>query len=391
MNLPDLKTALTQAWSQQTRQLKPSYSGLPRNYVYASGIHGCARSMYYDMAGSGPPEDLPDDARERMLAGDVWEREIANRLGALPNVKNVTFRRSGEQQAVQVKDRDGKLLLSGKVDGFLEVVFEVESADSVHTPIEGIATVEIIQERKDALDAIAAQVPWAKHCGITPGGYLFRARIPYEIKFGQVVARADSLEDLQRSSYGKKYVLQFLSYLLALGTPVGLLILVQPGGPRFLWVKLEDHLQETEEALKRVRVAIDGIESKEPPDFTKDQTLCARCRHFGRQCFPSVDYGAGAVILSEEVDTEVSELARILERTDEAATEYGRADKRLKALLRGVELAVFSGGRFQANGKWQRDTKYDIPADVKKQYGKEVEQGKFILKVTRLAPDGEAD
>lgn len=362
--LLDLETALTTAWSQQTRQLKPSYSGLPRNYVYASGIHGCARSMFYDMAGGGPPEDLPDDARERMLMGDEIERVISNRLGVLPNifdgVLQAQFRRSEEQQVVEVRDRDGVLLLRGRIDGKLEAT--ITPTYPVNLEVDFNAWLRENQ----------------KHY-----------RIPYEIKSGQVVARAESLEDLQRSSYGKKYVLQFLSYLLALGTPVGLLILVQPGGPRFLWVKLEDHLKETEEALQRVRVAIDGIESKEPPDFTKDQTLCARCRHFGRQCFPSVDYGAGAVILSEEVDAEVSELARILERTDEAATEYAHADKRIKALLRGVELAVFAGGRFQAKGKWQRDTKYDIPAEVKEPFKRVEEKGKFILKVTRLAPDTE--
>jgi len=356
MNLLDLETALIQAWSQQTRQLKPSYSGLPRNYVYASGIHGCARSMYYDMAGGGPPEDLPDDARERMLMGDEIERVISNRLGVLPQQERLQFSRMGEQRMVEVRDRDGILLLRGKVDGLLAVIDR--------SPAE---------TDKDGITVVRGK-GW---------------QIPYEIKSGQVVARAESLEDLQRSSYGKKYVLQFLSYLLALGTPVGLLILVQPGGPRFLWVKLEDHLQETEEALKRVRVAIDGIEAKEAPDFTKDQTLCARCRHFGRQCFPSVDYGAGAVILSEEVDAEVSELARILERTDEAATEYAHADKRMKALLRGVELAVFAGGRFQAKGKWQPDTKYNYPDDVKKLYGKKVDQGKFKLTIERLAPDTE--
>lgn len=366
MNLLDLEAALTTAWSQQTRQLKPSYSGLPRNYVYASGIHGCARSMFYDMAGGGPPEDLPDDARERMLMGDEIERVISNRLGVLPNIYGdfrAEFRRSGEQQSVEVRDRDKVLLLRGKIDGNLEVSI-------------------LPKELPQAFESDAEMAAWSRE---NRKSY----RIPYEIKSGMVVQRAESLEDLQRSSYGKKYVLQFLSYLLALGTPVGLLILVQPGGPRFLWVKLEDHLQETEEALKRVRVAIDGIESKEPPDFTKDQTLCARCRHFGRQCFPSVDYGAGAVILSEEVDAEVSELARVIEGTKEAAKEFKHADDRMKSLLRGVELAVFAGGRFQAKGKWQKDTKYEIPAEVKKQYGKEVEQGKFILKIVRLAPDTE--
>jgi len=352
----NLQQALTAAWTQQTHDLKPDFPQRERAYVYASGIADCERQMYLDMTVGGDP--FPVEVKEKLAMGDEVERYIANRLGVLPPVSIdgavYRFRRTSEQMAVEVKDRDGTLLLRGKIEGLLTFSVSGYGVD------------------ESVLRAVGRE-------------------IPYEIKSGQIVARAESVEDLLRSQYGRKYMLQFLAYLLALNKPLGLLILVQPAGPRLLWVSLEEHLDLVERSLQRVRRAVDGVKDGAPPDFTQDRSLCAKCRHLGTRCFPVVDFGDGVKVFDEEEDFILAELRRTRERTQEARDEFDRADKALKQRLRGLARGMVGGGRFLLEGRWQPNTTYDVPEEIKKQYAKTEEKGKFTLKIERLAPDEEAD
>lgn len=351
-----LQQALAAAWTQQTNELKPDFPPRERAYVYASGIADCERQMYLDMVAGGDPFAV--EVKEKLAMGDEVEKYIANRLGVLPPVSIdgpvYRFRRTSEQMPVEVKDRDGTLLLRGKIEGLL-----------------------------------SASVSGS---GITSRMERFLGdQIPYEIKSGQVVARAESVEDLLRSQYGRKYILQFLSYLLALNKPLGLLILVQPSGPRMLWVSLEEHLQIVELALQRVRRAVDGVKNGIAPDFTQDRSLCAKCRHLGSRCFPVVDFGEGVKVFEEEEDFVLAELCRTREKNQDAHEEWERADTTLKKRLRGLARGMVGGGRFLLEGKWQPNTTYTVPEEIKKQYAKTEEKGKFTLKIERLAPDEEAD
>lgn len=354
--MDSLQEALAAAWTQQTNELKPDFPPRERAYVYASGIADCERQMYLDMTVGGDP--FPAEVKEKLILGDELEKSISNRLGVLPMVnlgeeQMVAFRRSSEQRAVEVLDRDGVLLIRGRIDGELAV--------------------EVWPRRNNSPKEVT------------------RYLVPYEIKSGQIVARAESVEDLLRSQYGRKYMLQFLAYLLALNKPLGLLILVQPAGPRLLWVSLEEHLDLVERSLQRVRRAVDGVKGGTPPDFTQDRSLCAKCRHLGSRCFPVVDFGEGVTVFEEEEDFLLAELCRTRERSQEAREEFERADKALKQRLRGLAKGMVGGGRFLLEGKWSPNTTYDVPKEIKEQYAKTEEKGKFTLKIERLAPDEEAD
>jgi hypothetical protein len=136
-----------------------------------------------------------------------------------------------------LRDRDGELLIVGKMDGRLKF------ADGA-TPI-------------------------------------------FEVKSGDAVRHVDSLDDLDRSPWTAHHVDQLLAYLLADEEEWGLLILDKPEGPTFLRVNLFDHLERAESFLRDARTAIDARFDRAPlPAYTQDASECRRCPHLGKSCAP---------------------------------------------------------------------------------------------------------
>jgi hypothetical protein len=82
-------------------------------------------------------------------------------------------------------------------------------------------------------------------------------------------------------------------------------------------------------------------------------------------------------------------LIKLLARRDElaaAAKEFDKLDREVKGQLRGIEEGI--AGPFVINGKWQKKTTTDLPADVKKKYTTTDPKGSFRLEIVRL--DGPA-
>lgn len=320
--------AIEKAWESNLRSKRgESDNDRPaRAHVYASGRRTCVRRMALDMMFPNDDRKPDPDAMERMRRGEERELAIVNRLMHVGQRCDPTFDVIEGQKSFSIVDRDGILLIRGKMDARLAFGRTVR-------PI-------------------------------------------VEVKSGQSFARVETIEDLDRSPWTNHALDQILSYLYAESEPWGTLIIDRPAMPLFLRVNLEDHMERAEGFLRDARTAVDAALGGPLPDFTTKASECRRCPHLGRSCAPPVSYGAGTTVVD---DPDLVALAEIREATKEAARQYGHADERLKKELRGVELALM--GRFVVEGKWQRKTVYDIPKEVKESYKRTDDQGSFRLSI----------
>lgn len=325
----DLIAALSEAWKSGLRKRRSSGYG-PRSYVYASGIRTCTRAMALDVT---HPEDQPpfeDEALARMKRGEEREAAIVDWLMQIGPRCSPAFKVIEGQRRFEIKDRDGTIVIVGKVDCRLQ--FE------------------------------NGEKPFV------------------EVKSGEGVRRIETIEDFDRSPWTRHMPDQLLSYLYAENQPWGMFVLDRPGLPTFIKVPLLENLARVEGTLGRVRRALDVKLLDAPlPPFIEDRAECKRCPHWKKSCDPGMDFGPGVPVLT---DPALIEAAETRERTRAAHEEYEAADKHVKEALRGTEMALF--GDFQAIGKWSPVTTYDIPKDIKAQFQKVNPQGRFTLKVERI-------
>lgn len=301
-----------------------------RTYVYASGIKSCVRSMALDLTNPEDQAPFTDDALARMKKGEEREASIVAWLHQIGPRSSPPFKVIEGQRRFEIKDRDGQILIVGKVD-----------------------------------------------CRLDFGG----GRKPFvEVKSGESVRNVDSFEAFDRSPWTRHMPDQLLSYLFAENEPVGIFVLDRPGLPAFVTVRLDDHLERVERVLGNVRRAVDvkAIDAPLPP-FITDAAECRRCHHFKKSCTPPIDYGPGVTMVTDPV---LIEAAATRDRTRAAADEYEAADKRLKEALRGVEAAIV--GDYMATGKWAPTTTYNVPKEIKAQYAEKVEKGRFTLRIEKI-------
>lgn len=327
----DVVTALRDAWAGALRARRSTGTASARTYLYASGIKDCDRAMALDLL---HPEDWPEFSEEqlaRMRRGEEREESVVAWLHQIGPRANPPFKVIDGQRRFEIKDRDGVLLIVGKVD-----------------------------------------------CRLDFGGGVK----PFvEVKSGESVRNVETFEDFERSPWTRHMPDQLLSYLYAENEPLGIFILDRPGFPMFIPVRLEEHLQRVERTLQRARRVVDVVHEDAPlPPFIQDAGACRRCHHFGKSCTPGLDFGAGATVISDEA---LIADAETRERTRAAHLDYEGADKRLKSALRGVELGVM--GDFQVTGSWGRLSRLDLPAELKKAYTVTDERGTFRLKIERVA------
>jgi len=341
--MPDAAAALRTAWEAETRARKERAASPPREYLYASGRKPCVRWMALDLL---HPEDSADSfndphTMERFLRGDEREAAINARLFAVGMRSSPPFRPIEQQSTVEVRDRDGVLLLRGKKEGSL--LFE-----------DG-------------------------------------RKVTYEVKSGRSVERAETLEDLDRSPWARAYVDQLLVYLLAEGRQEGVFILDRPGLPAFVPARLEEHLARAESFLQDARMAIncatavnrrlqarfDEMDAFALAPMTTDRSICRRCPHLGKSCFPEIDYGPGLVSLDDE---ELAHQLGVELALEDAASEHAAAKKYVRERLRGVEQALVAG-QYLVKGRWQKDTKR-IGEDTRPK--QEIAKGKFLLDIQKL-------
>ena len=320
---------LTAAWEQHLRSLRKGGT-YERTHVWASGRRSCIRRMALDLLHPEDEPPWPVESLERFQRGEEREASVVARLMQLGPRCEIPFDVIEQQRRFEVRDRDGILLITGKVDGRLSFV-------------DG-------------------------------------SRPIFDVKSGDTVRAAQTLEDLDRSPWTRHHVDQLLAYLLSEGEAWGFLILDRPGLPAFIRVNLLDHLERAESFLRDARAAVDARFGGPLPAPISDISECRRCPHAGKSCDVPISWGPGAQVID---DYALLDACRVREQHAAAAKTYERADKALKDALRGVELAII-GGEYLAEGTWQRRTVSEIPDDIKKQFSRVDEKGSFRLSLTKL-------
>lgn len=299
------------------------------NYVYASAYRACERRMVYEI--TVPDQQQPFDAfaLARFRRGNDRERDLLADLSRIGRNADPEFRIVGQQDAFKVRDRQGRQIISGKVDAFLEI-------DRWRAPIEVKA--------------------WAP----------------------QIVDRIDTFADVFESPWTRSGGFQLLSYLYGHAHPAGFLLLDRSGLPKLLPIVLDEHLDRMEEFLSRAERVVDHALAGTLPPFLDDASECRRCPFMGGTCQPPLSAPDIAVLTDPELEADLQRWHDL----QAAGKEWHTLDRRIKDRLRGVEHGV--AGPFAITGKWSKLTKLELPADVKKTYTVTDPKGRFLLEITKL-------
>jgi hypothetical protein len=327
----DLAASISAAWANALA--RTARRGVPHRYVYASSWRPCDRRIVYEMT---QPESQPVFSPEllaKFRRGDDRERDLLIDLARVGRESEPPFAVLGQQERFEVKGKKGQPVIVGKVDARLK--FEPD----ISAPLECKA--------------------WHPN----------------------LVAAIKVFEDLFDNPWTRAGAYQLLLYLLAMGVPFGFLLLDRSGLPLLLPVELNPHLDRLEDFLTRAERAMGHAEAGTLPDFlVGDAAECRRCSFYGSVCNPPLS-ATGATVIT---DPEIEALLVRREQLDAAATEFDQIDKTIKGRLRGIESAV--AGPFIIEGKWGKQSRIDLPPDLKGKYTKTDPQGRFTLTFTRLGP-----
>ena len=315
-----------------------------RPYCYAGSYEECTRKLALYMTDGDKIPPFEVETLAKFHRGNDRERNLKIDLVRVGQICEPKFEVIGQQERFEIKDRSGRVVIVGKFD---------------------------------------ARLQFGKGCAP-----------PLEIKDWNenLTARIETFEDCFRSPWTKKGAYQLLSYLYGSGEPFGFLLLGKSGLPALLPVTLTDHLERVEEFLQKAETAVDMKDQQEAgypweiPHYAADQSECKRCPFMGSVCNPPISTGQGAQIFTDP--EEEQKLLRMLE-LEPLGEEYADLEAWAKKRYRGVEMGL--AGSVLVTGKWQRDTKYDIPPRVKAQmdelkapFKKVIEQGKYFLTVSKL-------
>lgn len=312
----DIAENVSTAWAAHTLAEKGRAPSGQRTYTWASGYKRCQRAMEFDLT---QPQDstFGQDTLERFYFGDEFERSVVSRLIQAGQRAQPRFDVEGGQDRFEIKDRSGRVIIVGRIDGFLV---------------------------------------WNNP----------RVRVPFEVKSGVSVQNIHSVDAFDRGKWTPQMLRQLLIYMLAFGCDQGLFILHRPGAPLFLPVSLDDaNLERAEDFMIRAELAVDVKEGKaDLSPFHPDPGECLRCDHRGRSCAPPVESGEG---LQMVIDEALEESAQLVVDNEKAAKDYARARKHIAKSFRGKPL-VSIGGRFTVTGHWENRTTHSVPEEIEKKY-----------------------
>jgi hypothetical protein len=323
----DIAGRIHAAWAASLA--RQSRTAAPHAYVYASAWRTCERRMIYELTIPDQQPPFPPELLAKFRRGDDRERDLLIDLARVGRETEPEFKVIGQQERFTLKDHKGRVAIVGKVDARLEIA---------------------------------------------------GAKPPLEVKAWSpmMTDRVERFSDLFDNPWTVSGAHQLLSYLYGAGEPYGFLLLDRSGLPKLLEVELEPHLDRMEDFLARAERVLDHVAADTLPDFLDDPASCRRCPWFGGICQPPLS-AAGATLLNDP------DLEAALERREAlkpAADEFDDIDERVKQQLRGVEQGI--AGRFAISGKWGKQSKLDLPADLKAKYTKTDPKGRFTLEITRL-------
>lgn len=297
---------------RRTAALEARTDAYPRNNPIASDLGPCTREMVLAMTRWKDRPLFGPDLKARFERGNLIESAVLLELQVLG------FTVRTERRPFEVKGRDGRLILRGKIDGF-----------------------------------------------ISDG----RAEFPVEIKSldPNVYRRVNTVEDFARSGWMAKYPKQLCSYLYAESLPEGFFLLDDCLGHwKMIPVPLDYELAES--ILRQCESAVEHRDAGTLPDYYPDIATCRRCWAFGRVCDPP---GAGLGMQTLD-DAELEARLVRREELEPAYREYESLDKAVKETVRGKDGVVV--GDWLIRGK-EITTQYKaLPARVGTQWRTTIER-----------------
>jgi len=278
MNAADL---IQQIEMRRREALTARVSAYPRSHPIASDLGECEREMVLAIQ-NWKDRPLPDsELKARFERGNLIENAVVRELADLGFTVRV------ERTPFELKDKVGRIVVRGRVDGFISV------------------------DRKD---------------------------FPFEVKSlnPNIFARIETADDFNKFHWAAKYPRQLQTYLYGNNLEEGLFLLDDCLGHwKLIPVSLD--FEAMEKILKRCENSVAHIAEGTLPDFHKDPSVCFRCWAFGRACNPPINTGAGASVI-EDADLQ-ADLDRFGELR-ETGKEYNSLDGKLKKRFRGIESAL---------------------------------------------------
>jgi hypothetical protein len=316
--------------------------------VYASAYHDCTRHMALALVAGDRVAEWKPEQLANFRRGKDRERNLLADLSKIGRDSNPPFEMIGGQERFTLRDRRGRIVITGKVD------------------------CRLLLDR--------------------------HARPPVEVKswHPNLTARIECFEDLLENRWTRSGAHQLLSYLYASNEEFGFLLLDRNGLPSLLPVVMNDaNLDRMENFLNKATAAMDARELVEAnggldepgaeavlPAFATEAKLCQSCKFFGTACNPPIAHQAAGVITDEVLIEAITAAAEL----KPAHARYESAWKIVKDRLRGVEQAIAPG--FLVTGEWQKKTTYELPKAVKDQYKTVDPKGKFALEIIPLDSEG---
>ena len=290
--------------SKRIQRLEGMATAYPRRNSILSDISECSRQMVYSVLDWDKRPAAGPDLQARFEAGKTFERDVVRELMDMGS----QFEQS--QSPVQIKNRAGDLIATGKIDGFIKW--------------EGV-------------------------------------RVPVEIKsmHPQIFQSIKSVEDFQKKPWLRKYTRQLQMYMFGNSCEWGLFIVGDLLG-HWKMLPLALDYGEAESILQRLERVHEDIKSKRYPDrIVYDQSICGKCP-FSAICLQDVVNREAEIIDSAEWDAK-------LERHEELkplAKEFDDIHENIKESFSGKEKSIVSG-RWLVQSIPSKRTAYEIPDDVK--------------------------
>lgn len=320
--------------------LDRSWKQYPRRACIASDLPDCDRQMALSML-AWKERPKPDTAGlERMQSGRGMEDVV------LADLRAEGWKIVQEQSPFEVRDRKGRLIISGKSEGKLVIPGDDHRA---------LRSIELKDTSQYVFDALLTE------------------------------------DDLRTNMWTVKWWRQMQIYMLDGNEEWMVLIVTHRRRRRNIIVHLD--YAEAERILQRCEKAMDAYElmQQTPADqldseltafglaYHDDQRSCRACDFFQRVCFPQL-----RTAQSEDV-IEKPELEPIVARYVEIE-EIGKEKDRLERKLftdatKGVHIAA---GQFLITGHWEeQNTKPtpEIPAQAAKPAGKKKVWRKSVIKL----------
>jgi len=322
--------------ARRTEQLSREATIHPRNQPVASDLGPCDRELVLQIVAWDQKPPFDPYVMARLKRGSAIEDIVIRELSSLGIYVRV------DRKPFELKDRQGRVILRGKVDGFIEQKEEIPEM---------------------------SMIPLAKGEAPTVPPKSTTKVYPFEAKSmnPNIFNGVHKIEDLK--GYFAKWPLQLQSYLFGNDLEEGLLLIDDCMGHwKLLPVTLDYKVMEgilqrcenTMDMVKRVQGVTDfqagtmstqGMDEKIHkilPPYHHDLAVCVRCWARGRVCFPPMDRKG----LQELKPEDEERLVPILDRRgelEEARTEYEAADREAKKALKGLDQAVV--GKWLVQGK----------------------------------------